>query len=77
MKVTVISIAVGVLVIFPRCLEKRQRELEIRGRIKTIKAAKLIKSARILRRVLQTCCPLKFSEKPPVKTGVKNLPTLN
>ena len=38
---------------FSFCLEKRLRELEIRGRIKTIQTTALLKSARILRRVLQ------------------------
>ena len=47
---------------------KRPRELDIRGRIQS---PALLKPARILRRVLKTCCHLDFSENTPIKTGVK------
>ena len=48
MKVTVISIVADILLSIP----ERLGELEIRGRIKTIQATILRKSARVLRRVL-------------------------
>ena len=35
--------------------ERRMEELKIRGRIKTIKTTTLLRLARILRRVLETC----------------------
>ena len=47
-------------------------EIEIRGRIKT---PALLKSARILKRVLEKICRHSdFSGKSPVKSGIKNLP---
>ena len=49
----VIPIGVGALGAVPK--EKRPEELEIRGRIETIQMTVLFKSARILRRVLETC----------------------
>ena len=42
----------------------------IRRIIETIQTTVLLKSARILKRV--TCCHSSCSEKPPVKTDVKN-----
>ena len=51
MKVTMISIGVGMFGIVPKCLERRLGELEIRGRIKTIQTTGVLKSARILKRV--------------------------
>ena len=50
-KVNVIPIIVGVLRTFPKNLEKRLVELEIRRRIET---TTLLRSARIFRRVLET-----------------------
>ena len=48
----VISIVVRYYGMISKSLEKRLRELEIRGRIKAIQTMVLLKSARILRRVL-------------------------
>ena len=59
-------------------LERRREELEIRGRIDTIQSTALLRSAKILGRVLdswspeETCCLSVSSERPPIKTGVKN-----
>ena len=53
MKVTVIRILVGALGMVPKGLEGRLEELEIR-RIETIQTTALLKSAKILRRVLET-----------------------
>ena len=50
MKVIVIPIAVGTFERFG----KRQEELELRGRIELIQTTTLLRSARILRRVLRT-----------------------
>ena len=52
MGVTVIPVVVGVLGTVPKDLERRIEELEIRGRIDTIQTTALLRSARILRRVL-------------------------
>ena len=44
----------GALGMVPKGLEKRQAELEIRERIYTIQTAALLRSVRILKRVLET-----------------------
>ena len=54
MKVTVIPIVVGVLGTIPKGLVNGLEELEIRGQEKTIHFTALLRSARILRRVLET-----------------------
>ena len=54
MKVTVISIVVSALGIIPKGLVKRQEDLEIIGQVATIQTTKLLRLARILRRVLET-----------------------
>ena len=51
---TVISNVVGALRSVPNGLEKKQEELEIRRRIETIQTMALLRSARILRCVLET-----------------------
>ena len=54
MKMTVIPIVVGALGTVPKGMEKRLGELEIRGRIEAIQTTAVLKSAKILRRVLET-----------------------
>ena len=54
MKVTVIPIAIGVLGTVTKELVQRLKDLEIRGRMKTIQTTSLLRSARILRKVLET-----------------------
>ena len=49
-----ISVLVGALRTVLKILEKRLKELVIRGRIETIQIRALLRSARILRRVLET-----------------------
>ena len=53
--VTVILIVVRALGMVPKGLERELKELEIRGRIKTIQTTALLRSARILGRVLEIC----------------------
>ena len=53
MKVTVIPIVIGALGTFTKRLIKRPKDLEIRGRVETIKITALLRSVRILRRVLE------------------------
>ena len=53
MRMTVIPIVVGAPGTVSKGLEKRQKELEIRGRIEIIEAKTLLRSARILSRVLE------------------------
>ena len=54
MKVTFIPIVTGALDIVTEVLLKGMEDLEIRGRVKTIQITTLLRSARILRRVLET-----------------------
>ena len=51
---TVIPIVVGALGTVPRGLDSGLEELEIGGRVETILRIALIRSTRILRRVLET-----------------------
>ena len=53
-EVDCIPIVVGALGAVLKGLEKRLEKLEIRGRIKTIQTKALLRSVRILRRVLET-----------------------
>ena len=68
MKVTMISIVVGGLRRVPRGLEKRLEKLMIKRRIETMQTTAVLKSARIIKRVLETCKDLLS----PVKTCMKN-----
>ena len=68
MKKTVIPIVVGIF----RTVSKSLGQLEITGRIKTIQITVHLGSARILQTLEEIYCYSEFSEKPPVKTGLKN-----
>ena len=54
MKVTVIPIVIGALEMIPKGFLRGQDELKIRGRAETIQTPALLRTARILRRVLET-----------------------
>ena len=54
MKVTVIPIVIGALGTVTKGLIQGLKDLEIRGRVETIQTTALLRSARILRRVLET-----------------------
>ena len=54
MKVTVIPIVIGALGTVTEELVQGLEDLEIRGRVETIQTTALLRSARILRRVLET-----------------------
>ena len=53
MKETVIPIVIGALESIPKGLVKRLEDLETRRQIETIQTTALLRSARILRRVLE------------------------
>ena len=53
MKVTFIPIVIGAFGTVTRELIKRLEDLKIRGRVETIETTALLKTARILRRVLE------------------------
>ena len=72
--VMVILIVVGALGTAPKKLERRLEQLEIRGRMETFLITALLRSPRILRRVLENekiCCHSNSSQSPPANTGVK------
>ena len=54
MKVMMIPIVVGTFGMVPKGLRKRLRELEIKGRTGIIQIPTVLKSGRILRKVLET-----------------------
>ena len=58
-------------------LLKELEDLEIRGRVETIKTNALLRTARILRRVLESCCHLNFCENPSPNLDVKNSQRVN
>ena len=54
MKVTVIPNIIGTLGMVPKGLKRGLEELETGGRIETIQTTALLRSAKILRRILET-----------------------
>ena len=72
MKVTVIPIVIGAFGTIPKGLVVGLEELEIEGWAETIQTTALLRSARVLRRVLETCYHSDFSERPSANAGVKN-----
>ena len=54
MKVTIVQIVIGALGTITKGLFKGLEDLEIGGRIETIQTTALLRTARILRRVLDT-----------------------
>ena len=77
MKVMIVPIVIGALGIITKRLLKGLEDLEIGGRVETIQTRALLKTARILRRVLETCCHSNSSEKPSANTDVKNSKGVN
>ena len=72
MKVTIISIVIGVLGAIAKRFVQKLGELVIRGRVETTQTTALLRSSSILRRVLETCCHSNLSEKLSANTSVKN-----
>ena len=75
MRVTVLSILVGAFGMVPKDLEKKLKELEIRGRIETIQIQNCWDHLKYLEeswRPNDTCCHLDFNERPLANTGGKN-----
>ena len=54
MKVSLILIVIGAFGTVTKGLLKRVEDMEIRGRVETIQTTTLLRTARILRRVLET-----------------------
>ena len=57
-QVAIIPIVTGALGTVIKGLAQGQEDLEIRGRVETIQMTALLRSARILRRTLETCADL-------------------
>ena len=72
MKETVIPIVISALGRVTLGLIEGLEDLEITGQVKTIKTTALLRSARIMRRILETCCNSNSSEKPSANTRVNN-----
>ena len=73
MKVSVIPIVIGVQGTVTKRLVQELEDLEIRGRrVETIQTAVSLRSVRILRRVLETCCHSDSSGKSSTNAGGKN-----
>ena len=72
MKVTVIPVVIGALGTIPKGLVKGLEHLEKKGQVETIMTTTLLRSAKILRRDLETCCHSDSCEKPSANAHVKN-----
>ena len=72
MKVTIIPIVIGAFGTVTKGLLKGLEDLEVGGRVDIIQTTSLLRTARILSRVLETNCHFDSSEKPSVNTDVKN-----
>ena len=71
-RVTVILIVISALGTIHKGLVNEMEALEIRGQVETIQTTALLKSTRILRRVLETCCHSSSSKRPSAYASVKN-----
>ena len=75
MKVSIIPIVIGAFGTVPKALLKGLEDFEVDGRVETIQITTLLRTARILRRVLETwetCCHSNSSERPSADADVKN-----
>ena len=74
-KAIVMPIVVGALETIPEGLVKGLKDSEVRGQVETIQTTALLRSARILRRVLrpkETCCHSNSGGKLLINASVKN-----
>ena len=74
MNMTVIPIVVGALGTVHKSLESGLEELEIRKKIETIQTTSLLRSTRILRRVLEIWGDTDSTEQTAAESGVKISP---
>ena len=75
MKMTIVPIVNGTFGTITKGLLKGLEDLEVGRRVETIQMTALLRTARILRRVLETwgdLVSLNSSEKPSANTDVKN-----
>ena len=69
---TVIPVVYGAFGTIPKGLVKGLEDSEIKEQVEIIRITALLRSGRIMSRVLETCCHSNSSEKPLTNTGVKN-----
>ena len=75
MQVTIIPIVIGAFGTVTKELLKGLEDFEVGGRVETIQTTALLRTARILRRVLETwgdLLPLRSSKKPSANADVKS-----
>ena len=75
MKVTIVPIVIGALGTITKWLLKGLEDLEVGGRVEIIQTTALLRTVRILRRVLETwgdLLSLNSSDRPSADTDVKN-----
>ena len=65
-------IMIMIIITIPKGLVRGLENLEIRERAETIQTTALLRSTRMLKRVLETCCHSDSNERPSAKAGVKN-----
>ena len=71
MKVTIIPIVIGAFDTVTKWLLKELEELEVWAWVGAIQTTALLRTARILRRVLETCCHPVSTEIQSAKADVK------
>ena len=71
-KVTVIPIVIGAFGTLTKGLLKGLEDLKVGGRVETIQTTALLRTVRILRRVLETCCHSNSSKRQSANADVKN-----
>ena len=72
MLVTIISIVIGAFGTVTKGLLKGLDDLEVGGRVETIQTTALLRTARILKRILENCCHSNPSEKPSANADGKS-----
>ena len=80
MQVTIIPIVIGAFGNVTKWLLKGLEDLEVGGRVETIQTTTLLRTVRILRKVLETwgdCCHSNSSERPSDVADVKNSKGVN
>ena len=69
---TIIPIVIGAFGTVTKGLLKGLEDLEVGRRVETLQTTTLLRTARILRRDLETCCHLNSSERPLADADGKN-----
>ena len=75
--VVVVVVVVIAAVAFGTTAKGLLKGLEVGGQVETIQMTALLRTARILRQVLETCCHSNSSEKPSANTDMKNSKGVN